>query len=150
MPNILIWTWLQVLTKLISEISLAGKMLLKFNVYPRFAISRQLSNLLELSSWTLYLLVSPADNLCKQLRPMGMIWIQTACHSTGITRKCFRKKQQQQKQKNNFEKKIRRRQKHGNLPRWQKEWMEWTGRCYMYMKVSCLGLIFACFQYGTV
>ena len=32
--------------------SLAGKylMLLKFNVYPRFAISRQLSNLLELSS----------------------------------------------------------------------------------------------------
>ena len=31
---------------------LAGKylMLFKFNVYPRFAISRQLSNLLELSS----------------------------------------------------------------------------------------------------
>ena len=48
-------------------------MLLKFNVYPPFAISRQLSNLLEVSS---------ADNLCKQLRPRsdptGMIWIQTA------------------------------------------------------------------------
>ena len=38
-------------------------MLFKFNVYPRFAISRQLSNLLELSSLTLYLLGSSADNL---------------------------------------------------------------------------------------
>ena len=38
--------------KNISEISQAGKylMLLKFNVYPRFAFSRQLSNLLELLS----------------------------------------------------------------------------------------------------
>ena len=39
-------------------------MFLTFNVYPRFAISRQLSFLLELSSKTLYLLVSSADNLC--------------------------------------------------------------------------------------
>ena len=40
------------LTKFNSEIALAGKylMLFKFNVYPQFAISRQLSNLLELSS----------------------------------------------------------------------------------------------------
>ena len=57
-------------------------MLLKFNVYPRLAISRQLSNLLELLSYTLYLLVSSADNLCKQFRPRsdptGMIFIQTA------------------------------------------------------------------------
>ena len=70
-------------------------MLLKFNVYPRFAISRQLSNLLEFSSYTLYLLVSSADNLCKQFRPRsdptGMIWIQTAWNSTDITEKKNRK-----------------------------------------------------------
>ena len=38
--------------KVISKMSEAGKylMLLKFNVYPLFAISRQLSNLLELST----------------------------------------------------------------------------------------------------
>ena len=70
-------------------------MLLKFNVYPPFAISRQLSNLLELSSKTLYLLVSSADNLCKKIRPRsdqtGMIWIQTAWHSTDITEKKIEK-----------------------------------------------------------
>ena len=49
--------------------------------------------------------MSPADNLCKQFRQMGMIWIQTAWHSTDITEKKFRKKQQQQK-KNWFWKKI--------------------------------------------
>ena len=40
------------LDKVISEIAFAGKylMLFKFYVYPRFAISRQLSNFLELSS----------------------------------------------------------------------------------------------------
>ena len=46
-------------------------MLFKFNVYPPFAVSRQLSNLLVLSSYTLYLLyiVSSADNLCKRFGP---------------------------------------------------------------------------------
>ena len=57
-------------------------MLFKLNVYLLFAISRQLSNLLELSSQTLYLLVSSANNLCKQLGPRSgpreLIWIQTA------------------------------------------------------------------------
>ena len=40
------------LTKFTSKIALAGNylMLFKFNVYPQFANSRQLSNLLELSS----------------------------------------------------------------------------------------------------
>ena len=42
----------RLLTKFNSEIALAGKylMLFKFNVYPQFSISRQLSNSLELSS----------------------------------------------------------------------------------------------------
>ena len=31
--------------------------------------------------------MSPADNLCKQFRPIGMIWIQTAWHTTDITKK---------------------------------------------------------------
>ena len=51
--------------------------------------------------------MSSADNLCKQFRPRsdptGMIWIQTAWHSTNITH-VFRKKQQQQK--SDFEKKY--------------------------------------------
>ena len=55
-------------------------MLLEFNVYPGFAISCRLSNLLELPLKTLYLLVSSAD--CKQFTPRSdptdMIWIQTA------------------------------------------------------------------------
>ena len=42
----------RLLTKFNSKMALTGKylMLFKFNVYPQFAISRQLSNLLELSS----------------------------------------------------------------------------------------------------
>ena len=84
-------------------------MLLKFNVYPRFAISLQLSNLLELLSLTLYILVSSADNLCKQFRPRsdpkGMIWIQTAWHSTDTTEIFFLEKKQQE-QKNWFWKKY--------------------------------------------
>ena len=49
----------------------------------------------------------------------------------------------------NFEKKISRRQNHDNLPRRQKESMNWNGRCCKYMHVSCLSLIFVCFHYGT-
>ena len=69
--------------------------------------------------------MSSADNLCKQFRPRsdptGMIWIQTAWHSTDVTEKKSRKKQQQ---KTDFEKKkISRRQKHDKLPRRQKESM---------------------------
>ena len=49
-----------------------------------------------------------------------------------------------------LKKNINRRQNHDKLPRRQYESMNWNGRCYMYMHVSCLSLIFVCFQYGTV
>ena len=120
-------------------------------VYPWFTISRQLSNLLELSSLTLYLLVLSADNLGKQFRPRsdptGMILIQTAWHSTDITENKNRKKT---KKKLILKKNISRRQNQGKLPGRQKELMNWNGRCYMYMQVSFLSLIIAFFQYGTV
>ena len=71
MSNIFTLTCLQLLAKFISEIALAGTylMLFKLNVYPQFAISRQLFKLPELSSLNLYLLVSSADYLCKQFGP---------------------------------------------------------------------------------
>ena len=62
-----------------------------------------------------------------------------------------KKKNRKTKKKNTWfwKKNISRRQNHGKLPSRQKESMNWNGRCYMYMQVSCLSLIFACFQYGT-
>ena len=52
MPNIFSLNLTSPVDKFISETALARKHLLifKLNVYPRFAISRQLSNLLELKS----------------------------------------------------------------------------------------------------
>ena len=147
----------RLLTKFNSKIALTGKylMLFKFNVYPQFAISRKLSNLLELSSWTLYLPVSSADYLCKQFRPRSETTKRRAWSGSKLLgilliflKDHFRKKQQQET--NWFWKNISRRQNHDKLPRRQKESMNWNGRCYMYMHVSCLSLIFACFQYGTV
>ena len=82
-------------------------MLLKLNVYPRFAISRQLSNYCLNCRHKLYKLVLSADNLCKQFRPRsdptGMIWIQTAWHSTDITERNIRKNNNR---KTDFEKEI--------------------------------------------
>ena len=95
--------------------------------------------------------MSSADNLCKQFRPRsdpkGMIWIKTAWHSTDIAEKSRKK---YNNKKADFEKNISRRQNQGKSPRRQKESMNWNGRCYMYMQVSCLSLIFAYFPYGTV
>ena len=55
----------------------------------------------------LYLLVLSPDNLCKQFRPRsdptGMIWIQTAWHSTDITEKNLEKTTTK---KTDFEKKY--------------------------------------------
>ena len=54
--------------------------------------------------------MSSTDNLCKQFRPRsdptGMIWIQTAWHSTDITEIFLEKKTRQQEQKKMILKKI--------------------------------------------
>ena len=61
--------WVQIITNIFSlNLTLAVDKVYQpnslINVYTRFAISRQLSNLLEF-----YLPVSSADNLCKQFGP---------------------------------------------------------------------------------
>ena len=122
-------------------------MLFKLNVYLLFAISHQLSNLLELSSQTLYLLVSSANNLCKQLGPRsgptGLIWIQTAWLSTDIPEK--------NRQKTTTTNKLILKKNQQTTKLWQitsyakrvdeLKWKVLHGR---------LSLIFACFQYGMV
>ena len=55
--------------------------------------------------------MSSADNLCKQLRPRsdptGMIWVQTAWHSTDITEK---NRKNNNSKKTDFEKKKKNQQ----------------------------------------
>ena len=42
-------------------------------------------------TFTLCLLASSADNLCKQFGPRCLIWIQTVRHSDGINKRIFEK-----------------------------------------------------------
>ena len=64
----------------------------------------------KMSSLTLCLLVSTADNLCKQFvnKMSGLIWIQTVWHSDGIPVRIF--------QKVDFEINQQTAKKHSKLP----------------------------------
>ena len=93
-----------------------------------------------------------ADYLCKQFGPRSgptkrRPWSGSKLLGTLLIfpKDHFRKSDN--KKQTDFETNISRRQHHDKLPRRLKESMNWNGRCYMYMHVSCLSLIFACFQY---